>query len=147
MVGPLVVSTRTRKKWMNCCCWGCCWGRCWGRRRWRRRACSCSRHTVAVYILYCPKSICPFCLMNIGKTWFISGVLIVKYWNINYITYYVKCSSKNCWFLVFCFFLVIWNISQINVFKTKCKLKCQNTRTYVFAVVITCQLSHQMFVR
>ena len=47
----------------------------------------------------------------------------VKYWNINY---YVKCSSENCWFLVRCFFSVIWNISQINVFKTKCKLKCQN---------------------
>ena len=29
-------------------------------------------------------------------------------------------------FLVCCFFSVIWNISQINVFKTKCKLKCQN---------------------
>ena len=47
----------------------------------------------------------------------------VKYWNINY---YVKCSSENCWFLVRCFFSVIWNISQINVSKTKCKSKCQN---------------------
>ena len=47
----------------------------------------------------------------------------VKYWNVNYL---IKCSSENCWFLVHCFFSVIWNISQINVFKTKCKLKCQN---------------------
>ena len=47
----------------------------------------------------------------------------VKYWNINY---YVKCLSENCWFLVCCFFSVIWNISEINVFKTKCKSKCQN---------------------
>ena len=29
-------------------------------------------------------------------------------------------------FLVCCFFSVIWNISIINVFKTKCKLRCQN---------------------
>ena len=47
----------------------------------------------------------------------------VKYWNVNY---YVKCLSDNCWFLVCSFFSLIWNISQINVFKTKCKLKCQN---------------------
>ena len=43
----------------------------------------------------------------------------VKYW-------IVKCSSENCWFLVCCFSSVIWNISQINVFKTNCKSKCQN---------------------
>ena len=47
----------------------------------------------------------------------------VKYWNVNY---YVKCSSENCWVLVCCFFSEIWNISQINVLKTKCKSKCQN---------------------
>ena len=47
----------------------------------------------------------------------------VKYWNVNY---YVKCSSENCWFLVCCFFSVIWIISQIKFFKPKCKLKCQN---------------------
>ena len=69
----------------------------------------------------------------------------VKYWNVNY---HVKCSSENCWFLVCCFFSVIWNISQINVFKTKCKLKCQNnflgnyfwnleTPVFIFHVFIT----------
>ena len=41
----------------------------------------------------------------------------IKYWNISH---YVN------WFLVCCFFLVIWNVSQINVFKTKCKSKSQN---------------------
>ena len=46
----------------------------------------------------------------------------VKYWNINH---YVKCSSENYWFLVCCFFSVIWNASKINVFKTKRKLKCR----------------------
>ena len=45
----------------------------------------------------------------------------VKYWNVNY---YVKYLSENCWFLVCYFFSVIWNIFQVNVFKTK--LKCQN---------------------
>ena len=39
----------------------------------------------------------------------------VKYWNVNY---HVKCSSEDCWFLARYFFLVIWNVSQINVFKT-----------------------------
>ena len=32
---------------------------------------------------------------------------------------------KKYWFLVG-FFSLIWNISQIDVFKTKCKLKCQD---------------------
>ena len=49
---------------------------------------------------------------------YISGILLRRQ--------IVKCSSENCWFLVRCFFSVIWNISQINIFKTKCKLKCQN---------------------
>ena len=46
--------------------------------------------------------------------------------------------------LVHCFFSVIWNISQTNVFKTKCKLKCQNyffgnleTPVFIFYVFIT----------
>ena len=53
-----------------------------------------------------------------------SGVLLRR--QILNVNYHVKCSSENCWFLVCCFFSVIWNISQINIFKTKCKLKCQN---------------------
>ena len=47
----------------------------------------------------------------------------IKYWNVNY---HLKGLSENCWFLAHCFFSVIWNISQINVFKTKFKSKCQN---------------------
>ena len=50
--------------------------------------------------------------------------------------------------LVCCFFSVIWNITQINFFKTKCKLKCQNdflgnyfwnleTPVFIFYVFIT----------
>ena len=64
----------------------------------------------------------------------------VKYWNVNY---YVKCLSEKCWFLVHCFFSVIWNISQMNVFKTKCELKCQNDfwnleiTVFIFYVFIT----------
>ena len=53
-----------------------------------------------------------------------SGVLLRR--QILNVNYHVKCSSENCWFSVCCFFSVIWNISQINIFKTKCKLKCQN---------------------
>ena len=69
----------------------------------------------------------------------------LKYWNVNY---HVKCLSENCWFLFHCFFSVIWIISQINVFKTKCTLKCQNdflgnyfwnleTPVFIFYVFIT----------
>ena len=43
----------------------------------------------------------------------------VRYWNIND---HVKCLSENSWSVVHCFFSNIWNLSQINVFKTKCKL-------------------------
>ena len=58
------------------------------------------------------------------ETWFISGVLLQR--QILNVNYHFKCSLEISWFLVYCFFSVIWNISQINVFKTKCKLKCQN---------------------